>query len=138
LKTCGISVLVDKHHKTKFSPIATATKSTNQVNPSSKPTPITKEPQLDKFKAVLKLTGKLSQLTNQDITDTLKEGGNKIASNYQIGNNKKSKTIRVEAANPIPTLIKLGKTGTRYSMEPFITKHRFCSNCKQWGHFKSK
>ncbi|KAL3871258.1 hypothetical protein ACJMK2_039265 [Sinanodonta woodiana] len=79
-------------------------------------------------------------LTTQTISDKLKECGHKINRNYPIGNtyNKKHLNIVLETDTPLSTPIQLGKRGPSIKLNPYINKPRFCTNCKYWGHYRSK
>ncbi|KAL3866694.1 hypothetical protein ACJMK2_043975 [Sinanodonta woodiana] len=79
----------------------------------------------------------MSLWDNAKLTQKLAEGGNKINTVYQIGN-KTHKISVIESDTPLKPLIQIGTTGTRYWLEQYKNKPRFCSNCKHWGHYSSK
>ncbi|KAL3854053.1 hypothetical protein ACJMK2_013335 [Sinanodonta woodiana] len=79
----------------------------------------------------------MPQWDDTQITGKLKEGGNKITKIYQIGskNKKTHKIVVLETDTTLQPLIQIGQTGTKYRLEPYKNKPRFC---KHWGHHSSK
>jgi hypothetical protein len=98
-------------------------------------------PQPIKLKAVRKLTLKLNQLNIAAFTQTnMGGGGSPVEKAYTLKNYRKreSNTTGLEPSTPLTYLLKIGTTGTRYGLEPYLNKPRLCSNCQHWGHLPSK
>ncbi|KAL3854051.1 hypothetical protein ACJMK2_013333 [Sinanodonta woodiana] len=66
--------------------------------------------------------------------------GTNITNNYPLKTKAHTNKILIilESSKPLTSPIKIGKNGPSHKLEPYITKPRFCSNCKHWGHYTSK